>query len=495
MDRELILNYEKDIGSAFEDSLTEIYTHDFFQLALEREIERAKRYDAKFILAMLGVDDFASFNEHHGILKANMLLRQIAAIIKVNMRQTDLVARYAGSSFAVIMTDTHPAGGLRVLERVQRKIAAAMNNEISISIGLATWPQNANTKKGMLETATAALEQARVRGFNSLFSFDVAKTTPIDKELPLVLLVDDEPMNLKLMEALMVSLKYDVVKASNGLEALDVIAREDVDLVLLDVMMPEMDGFEVCRRLKSKERTRMIPVILVTALEDTESKIRGIESGADDFISKPPNLAELRARTKSLIQLNILNRNLASIETVLFSLANAVEAKCAYTQGHITRVSNMAVQLGRKMGLSDAELEALRLGGALHDIGKIGISEAILNKTEPLNAGEQKIMQTHAEIGYRICLPLEKNLGAALDVVRHHHEKMDGSGYPDGIDRDEISNVARIMAVVDIYDALTSDRPYRKGLIHEKAVDILREEAEAGKLDPSVVAALVTMVT
>jgi putative two-component system response regulator len=307
--------------------------------------------------------------------------------------------------------------------------------------------------------------------------------------------VDDEPLNLKLLEALMVPLKYDLLKAINGIEALETVANREVDLVLLDVMMPEMDGFEVCRRIKTNEATRMIPVVLITALDDMDSKIKGIEAGADDFISKPPNRAELLARTKSLIKLKKLNNNLASIETVLFSLANAVEAKDAYTQGHITRVSTVGVQLGRKMGLSPSELEALRFGGALHDIGKIGISETILNKPGPLDPDEWTIMQTHTEIGYHICLPLKKNLGAALEVVRHHHEKMDGSGYPDGIAGDKISMVARIMAVADIYDALITDRPYRKGLSRKKAISILSADAEAGKLDAGVVQELIGMVT
>ena len=493
MDVELVENYEKALGASFEDHLTQIYTYDFFQVVLEREIGRSNRYGTDIALAMLDIDSFDVFSERHGMLKANRLLREVAKQIKGGMRQSDLVARYVGSRFLVMMPDTGPAGGLQVLERVQRKIATYMEYEITISIGMAVWPHNTQTKNGMIDAARAALERARARGPNNIYSYDVAKAIEADKNQPLVLLVDDDEQNLKLLAALMVSLEYNVIKAANGLQALDMIATHDVGLVLLDVMMPEMDGFEVCRRLKSKEDTRMIPIVLVTALDDLESRIKGIECGADDFITKPPNLAELRARTKSLINMTILNRNLASIETVLFSLANAVEAKCTYTQGHTTRVSNIAVQLGRKMELGSEEVEALRLGGALHDIGKISISESILNKTEPLSPAEQKIMQTHVDIGYRICLPLEKNLGSALDVVRHHHEKLDGSGYPDGISGDEISKVTRIMAVVDIYDALTTDRPYRKGLGHQKAVELLEQEAHEGKLDLDVVTALMHM--
>jgi putative two-component system response regulator len=267
----------------------------------------------------------------------------------------------------------------------------------------------------------------------------------------------------------------------------------DIDVILLDVMMPGIDGFEVCRRIKGNPATRMIPIIFVTALDDTDSRVEGIEAGGDDFITKPVNKIELLARTKSLIGVKRLNNNLASIEDVLFSLAITVEAKDAYTQGHIERVGNVAVLLGRKIGVSKKDIEALRFGGTLHDIGKIGVPEDILNKPGPLTDKEFEIMKTHADIGYKICSPLKKNLGPALDVIRHHHEKLDGSGYPDGLKGDEIPMVARIMAVADIYDALITDRPYRKGMSKEKAFGIINKEAGEGKLDPEVVKCLLTM--
>ena len=307
-------------------------------------------------------------------------------------------------------------------------------------------------------------------------------------------MVDDEPLNVKLLDALLRPLNYEVLKASNGEEALSIVKKVDLDLILLDIMMPGMDGYEVCRRLKGSEPTRLVPVIMVTALDDVESKIKGIEAGADDFLTKPPNKTELLARTRSLIKLKRLNSNLASIENVLFSLANTVEAKDTYTQGHVERVSNMAVSLGKKLGMTGRELEALRFGGVLHDIGKIAVPGKILNKPGPLDPDEWDVMKSHAYEGCKICLPLMKNLGPALEVIRHHHEKLDGSGYPDGLKGDEISVAARVMGVVDIYDALITDRPYRKGMSKEKALGILRQEADEGKLDKKVVEYLVELV-
>jgi putative two-component system response regulator len=203
---------------------------------------------------------------------------------------------------------------------------------------------------------------------------------------------------------------------------------------------------------------------------------------------------ELLARTESLITLKKLNNNLASIENVLFSLANTVEAKDSYTQGHVERVSHLAVGVGKKMSLTKRELEALRFGGALHDIGKIAVPSEILNKPGPLDPEEWEIMKTHPDLGCKICLPLKKNLGSALDVIRYHHEKLDGSGYPDGLKGEEIPNVARVMAIVDIYDALITDRPYRKGMTKDKALRILREEAQEGKLDKEILEKLEEMI-
>jgi putative two-component system response regulator len=333
-----------------------------------------------------------------------------------------------------------------------------------------------------------------MQGKNNIHFFEKEINTGSD-DLPTILIVDDDPRNLKLLEGILFSINCELLKATNGIDTLNIVRKTSVDIVLLDVMMPEMDGYEVCRQLKASEATRLIPVVLVTALDDTEAKIKGIEAGADDFVTKPPNKMELIARTKSLIELKRLNDNLTSIEYVLFSLAKTVEAKDGYTQGHVERVSKLAITLGKKMGLSDREMEALRYGGVLHDIGKIAVPGHILNKPGPLSPEEWEVMKAHPVAGYNICLPLKKNLGSALEVIRHHHEKLDGSGYPDGLKNEEISPAARIMAVVDIYDALVTDRPYREGMPLEKAIDILKQDANNNKLDKMVVSHLIEAVS
>ena len=484
--QEFDFDYQRETGAPFSDSLTGLFTHGFFQIYLEREIKRYERYGTPFTLALIDIDSFFFYNHRHGPLQGDRMLKDIAGIIQANIRKTDLAARYAGDVFAVILTESTADAAYKPLDRIRALVEKTLAPSVTISIGLAAYPHDAASKDNIIQTARGALKEAKLRGKNCVYYREASKPF-LDPSQPIVLVVDDEPRNLVLLEALLKTKDYNILKSPNGEDALHMLGKMEVDIVLLDIMMPGINGFEVCRRIKSNSATRMLPVVLVTALDDMESKIKGIEAGADDFITKPVNKIELLARTKSLINVKKLNSSLASIENVLFSLAITVEAKDVYTQGHIERVANVAVLLGRKIGLSVKEIEGLRFGGMLHDIGKIGIPEEVLNKPGPLNEQEWEKMKTHPDVGYKICSPLEKNLGLALDVIRHHHEKLDGSGYPDGLKGDEIPMVGRIMAVADIYDALITDRPYRKGMSRDSAFEILNKEASEGKLDTTIV--------
>ena len=494
MDTMLAEQYESEIGAPFTDSLTGLYNNGFFQITLAYELKRFERYGNAFSIALIDVDSFSHFNMSRGPLEGDRLLKEIAGLIKKNSREVDLAARYSGNLFAIIVTESNCRQALKVAERIRQDVEKEYDGASTVSIGLACCPDDATTCRMLISKANEALLKAKLQGKNNIHFFEKEINSGTDIP-PTILIVDDDSRNLKLMEGMLFSSHCELIKASNGIDALNIVTKTNVDLVLLDIMMPEMDGYEVCRHLKGSEATRLIPVVLVTALDDTEAKIKGIEAGADDFITKPPNRMELLARTKSLIKLKKLNDNLTSIEYVLFSLAKTVEAKDKYTQGHVERVSRLATTLGKKMGLSEKEMEALRYGGVLHDIGKIAVPGDILNKPGPLSAEEWIVMKTHPVAGYNICLPLKKNLGYALEVIRHHHEKLDGSGYPDGLKNEEISPAARIMAVVDIYDALVTDRPYREGMSLEKAVEILKQEAHDEKLDKKVVEHLIEIVS
>lgn len=490
---EIAAEYGREIHSSYSDNLTGLYNHGIFQLVLDREIKRFQRYQTPFTLCMVNLDGFQIYNRRHGPLKAELILKETAAIIRQNIRSVDLAARYSGDQFAIISLNTDTEGAEMALERIRNAVETLTGGEVTVSVGMAAMSDIAsNCKDDLIHHAETALKTAKIHGKNKIIAYH-RKEMRTEEAPAVVLVVDDEPLNRKLLQSLLETIGFNALSAKNGPDALYILNKTEVDLVLLDIMMPGIDGFEVCRRIKAQEATRMIPVILITGLDDTETKIKGIEAGADDFITKPPNRAELIARTRSLVKFKHLTDNLASIENVLFSMAKTVEAKDRYTQGHVERVSATAVALGGRMGLSENDQEALRFGGILHDIGKIGVPMEILNKPGPLSATERQIMQKHPDIGYRICLPLKKNLGAALDIIRHHHEKLDGSGYPDGLKCDEISLPSRILGVADIYDALITDRPYRKALPQLEVFQILREEAKSGKLDPKVVDCLIDL--
>ncbi len=492
MNSKLKKQYEKETDAPFIESLTGLFNHGFFQTAMEQEIKRSQRYGYSFTVAMIDIDSFSSYNKKNGHVQGDQLLKEVADLIKKNIRKSDLAARYSSDIFSVIMTKSEIEYAAAAMERIREAVEKLTDGKSTVSIGMASYPKDGMIAESLLNMAQEALLAAKARGKNRLH-FCKEKKIRMD-EKPRILVVDDDLKNAEYIEALLLSLNFDVVKVLSGRDALSMVKKLDMDLVLLDVMMPNMDGYEVCRHLKGNETSRLIPVVMITALDDMDAKIKSIEVGADDFITKPPNKVELLAKAKSLINVKKLNNKLISIEDVLFSLANVVEAKDRYTQGHIWRVSSLAMALGKKIGLASGEIESLRLGGILHDIGKIGVPGEILNKPEPLTVEEWTIFKTHPDIGYKICQPLKKILGPALEVIRHHHEKLDGSGYPDGLKGEEISKVARIMSIVDIYDSLIMDRPYRKKMPKKEAIGVLLLEANVGRLDKHLIDILIEIV-
>lgn len=305
-----------------------------------------------------------------------------------------------------------------------------------------------------------------------------------------ILVVDDIESNARLFTRLLARDGHTVLSARDGEEALQAIARGQPDLVLMDVMMPTLDGFETCRRLKQDPATRLIPIVLVTALQDSRDRIRGLEVGADDFISKPVNPAELSARVRSLLRIKRYTDELDSAESVILSLALTIEARDGTTDGHCQRLAAYAVALGRDIGLSDDELSALAKGGYLHDIGKVGVPDAILLKPAILTAEEFAVMKQHTIIGDRLCGEL-RSLKKVRPIVRHHHEHLDGSGYPDGLRGDAVPLLAQVMGVVDVFDALTTSRPYKPALSPDFAYEELRAEARRGWRDADLVETLI----
>ena len=282
---------------------------------------------------------------------------------------------------------------------------------------------------------------------------------------------------------------YRVIEAEDGDQAFLETCSQTVDLALLDVQMPGQTGFSVCRAIKARPETRFVPVVLITGLAGAEDRIQGIEAGADDFLNKPVKREELLARVRSLVRLKRYTDELENAETVLCMLARSIEAKDPYTEGHCDRLSRYTVSLAEKIGLPEDAFDDLRRGGIVHDIGKVAVPESVLLKPGPLDPDERKIMEQHTIAGERICAPL-KSFRNILPIIRSHHEKQDGSGYPDHLKGAEIPLTARILQTVDIFDSLTTDRPYRKALSQEKAIEIMWEETRRGWWDADLVGAL-----
>ncbi|HEY4382244.1 MAG TPA: HD domain-containing phosphohydrolase [Acidobacteriaceae bacterium] len=308
-----------------------------------------------------------------------------------------------------------------------------------------------------------------------------------------VLIADDSEPNREILSDLLELEGYSIICAENGDEALRAIQNHSVDLALLDVMMPGRSGFSVCHAIKSQPETRFIPVVLITGLSDIDERVHGIKCGADDFLTKPVNPHELLARVRSLLRLKAYTDELENAEAVLFSLALSIEAKDPYTKGHCDRLSAYSLAMAKRLGLTEQECMALRRAGVVHDIGKVAVPEHIIVKAGPLTREEQCIMEQHPVMGERICAPL-KSFRLVLPIIRHHHERLDGSGYPDKLKGDQIPLTARILQITDIYDALTTDRPYRRAMEPDGAIVAMRSEVKLGWWDGSLVDELQSLV-
>ncbi len=310
---------------------------------------------------------------------------------------------------------------------------------------------------------------------------------------PRVLVVDDNPDTMFLMRELLGTRGYEVIGAPDAAHAEREIRRELPDLILSDVVMPGKSGYELCREVKDDPSTRLIPFVLITGLSDREDRLRGIEAGADDFLNKPIFSEELFARVKSLLKIKEFTDELETAESVLCTLGLSVESRDPYTEGHCERLAENASNLGRHLRLSDESIVALRRGGYLHDLGKIAVPDEILKKGKNLSEEEWTIMKQHPLTGENICRPL-KSLRLVLPIIRSHHEHSDGSGYPDALQKSEIPLLARVLQVVDVYDALRTARPYKPALGHEHAAFTMRQEARGGLWDEELVAEFLSML-
>lgn len=314
-----------------------------------------------------------------------------------------------------------------------------------------------------------------------------------------ILIVDDQFVGREVLRGLLIGQGYNLAFASNGPEALRLAAKLTPDLILLDIMMPGMNGFEVCRCLRGDPFLAEIPIMMITALDDEKSRLRGLKAGAEEFISKPFNEVELQVRVQTIMRLNRYRQlseerakyqkasaDLAeAYDQTLNGWARALELRDKETEGHSQRVIKMTMRLARAMGISEDQLVHVHRGALLHDIGKMAVPDNILLKPGPLNDSEWEIMRQHPVYAYNLLYPISF-LRSALDIPYYHHEKWNGRGYPCGLRGTDIPLAARIFAVVDVWDALSFDRPYRAAWPRHKVLAYIREQA-GQHFDPEVV--------
>jgi putative two-component system response regulator len=315
----------------------------------------------------------------------------------------------------------------------------------------------------------------------------------MEEEHPSILVVDDVRSNLELMEAVFLKEGLRVYTALGSSAAIEIFNQYLPDLAVLDVMMPGMNGFELCMKLKEISGKRFFPVILLTALTDHKSRIKGLESGADDFISKPFDNSELILKIKSLLKLKALQEELDHSESIILSLAVTMEARDPYTKGHSTRVSKLSADFVSFLGIPQKNQEEMKKAGILHDIGKICLSASLLCKPGALTAEEADAIKRHVVLGEEICRPLF-SMRKILPAIRHHHERWDGKGYPDRLAGDDIPLMARILSIVDSFDAMMSVRPYRDRKSAKETIKTMKIERNEGQWDPELLGYFFDMV-
>jgi putative two-component system response regulator len=303
-----------------------------------------------------------------------------------------------------------------------------------------------------------------------------------------ILLVDASRDTRRELRCLLEPLEHNIYEARTGKEALRMLSAQPVDLVLVDISTPDVNGFGFCKALRSYFRTRSLSVILIAEPEEAHQEASAIAAGADDFLVRPLVSEPLRARVQAILRRTAAAGSDDDSASVLVALAQAVEARDPGTSRHCQRVSLLCSTLGVSLGLRPEELVALQRGAYLHDIGKIAVPDSILLKRGPLSADEWTVMQNHTTCGERICSGM-KSLSSVLPIIRSHHERWDGSGYPDRLRGDEIPLLARVIQVADIYDALTTDRPYKTAFSPECALQTLQNEVNAGWRDSRIIEA------
>ena len=321
----------------------------------------------------------------------------------------------------------------------------------------------------------------------------VTKIPPPDESAGRVFVVDDDDQVRGLMRRLLTRAGYTVEEFAVGATALDAIRERPPDLVLLDLMLPDASGNDILAQIRENSSTRLLPVVMMTGHGTRDDRLRAQRTGVTDFLAKPVAADELLPRVKSLVLLKHFADEHEHAEQVILMLAKTIDARDSYTAGHSGRVAQYACDVAERLGQKPAEIEDIRRGALFHDIGKIVVPDSVLKKVGPLTAEERLTINQHPVAGCELLSGM-KTMRRILPIVYHHHERLDGSGYPDGISGGDIPQVVRIVSVANVFDVLTTTRAYRPAMTFEQAWNVIDEDVARGRLDPDLVKALKEVV-
>ncbi len=497
--------------SAGKDKLTGIDNRETYEFVIERYIDRSKINNEPFVLIFFDIDHFKSINDHYGHDVGDQVLITLTKTITKNIRRRDFFARWGGEEFIILLRGSTLKDGIKTAECLRQSISELTFEQvkhITCSFSVVKYT-TVDTADSLLKRADIVLYRAKASGRNCVRIYEIEqslnKNNGIENVLwdkrsginsnPLILIADDDYMQRVPMRSALELFKFQVEEAENGKQTVEMFKQFHPDLIILDVLMPEMDGFEACRQIRQTEYGRYLPILMLTGLDDVDSINQAYNDGATDFITKPVNWTLLSHKIRYLLRTaeiakNLLEREIELLETqhdIIDRLAKAAEYRDSDTGYHIARMSQYSYELAKAIGLNEDVCEILLKASPLHDVGKLGISDHILLKKGKLEANEFEIIKTHASIGAELLSKSRSPLMEAAHIIAlTHHEKWDGSGYPNQLKGENIHIFGRICAITDVFDALTSERPYKKAWTIQTALERIKEDA-GSHFDPHLV--------
>ncbi len=508
---ELAHRYQELEYSAGKDQLTGINNRSTYEYIIERYIDRSKIHNEPFVLVFFDIDHFKSINDHYGHDIGDQVLIKLTQTISDNIRQEDFFARWGGEEFIILLQGSTLNNGVNTAEALRKKIASiqfAHEHHITCSFAVVEFTADDNAET-LLKRADIVLYRAKASGRNCVKTYEIENKLTIkeynnerlinlrkNNDKPLILIADDDFMQRTPMRSDLELFDFHVEEAENGQQAVNLFLKLQPDLIILDVLMPEMDGFEACRKIRQNHAGKHIPILMLTGLDDVDSINQAYQDGATDFISKPVNWTLLGHKIRYLLRTAetsriLIDREIELLDTqhdIINRLAKAAEYKDSDTGDHIIRMSKYSFELAKAIGLNQETCDILHKASPLHDVGKLGISDNILLKPAKLDPQEFEIIKTHTTIGAELLSKSHSPLMEAAHIIAlTHHEKWDGSGYPNQLAGEDIHLFGRICAITDVFDALTSDRPYKKAWTIEDAFELIKN-GSGSHFDPQLAA-------